>query len=70
MIRRSLTTWLSRGLLSLVALVALVALLPACAQAATSVNARAYGMVGDNVTDNSAALLRACRAESPRAFLW
>jgi hypothetical protein len=58
-IRRSHTGWYLLGLL----LVIVVAgLLPAVAQAATSVNARAYGMRGNNTKDNSAALLRACRA--------
>jgi hypothetical protein len=50
----------------LISIIALAGLLPATAQAATSVNARAYGMVGDNVTDNSRALLRACRAGRAR----
>jgi len=36
--------------------------LPTSACAADSVNAKKYGMIGDNTTDNSAALLRACRA--------
>ncbi len=62
MIRRSHTGRRWPGLLLLLALAGLVWLLPACAQAATSVNARAYGMVGDNTTDNSAALVRACKA--------
>ncbi len=48
--------------LSLLCLAAVAGLVPASAHAATSVNARAYGMVGDNTKDNSAALLRACRA--------
>ena len=48
--------------LSLLFLAAMAGLVPASAHAATSVNARAYGMVGDNTKDNSAALLRACRA--------
>ena len=59
MLRRSLTGWSGLGLLLLVVVAALS---PACAQAATSVNARAYGMVGNNTKDNSAALLSACRA--------
>ena len=46
----------------LLVLAGFVWLLPATAQAANSVNARAYGMVGNDTTDNSAALLRACRA--------
>ena len=37
-------------------------LLPAEARAASVVNARTYGMVNGNKTDNSAALLRACQA--------
>jgi hypothetical protein len=65
MTRRSLAGWRWLGLL---ALVALAGLLPASAQAATSVNARAYGMVGDNTKDNSAALLRACRAGVSRGL--
>lgn len=49
--------------LSLLFVAAFAGLLPAAsADAATSVNARAYGMVGDNTKDNSAALLRACKA--------
>ena len=65
MLRRSLTGWSGLGLLLLVAVAALS---PACAQAATSVNARAYGMVGNNTKDNSAALLRACKAGVSRGL--
>ena len=53
--------------LSLLCLAAVAGLVPASAHAANSVNARAYGMLGDNTKDNSAALLRACRAESASA---
>lgn len=59
MIVRLHSGWL---LLSLLCFAAVTGLVPASAHAATSVNARAYGMVGDNSKDNSAALLHACRA--------
>lgn len=65
MIRHSQKRWLWLGL---PLLVAVAALLPAVAQAATSVNARAYGMVGNDTKDNSAALLRACRAGVARGL--
>ena len=49
-------------LLAPIIILTAVALLPAQANAAASINARAYGMVGNNTKDNSAALLRACKA--------
>ena len=60
MTRRSHRGWRWPALLFLIALAGLLtahALLQA-----RPLDARKYGMVGDNTKDNSAALLRACRA--------
>jgi hypothetical protein len=51
-----------RRWLALLFLITLAGLLPACTAQARPLDARKYGMVGNNTKDNSAALLRACMA--------